>query len=274
MSKLEKASVRLSWRSDRLGQALALYLLLAGQGAEAMAAPVQIYSAGSLKAVMGALIGASGLPAGSFADPIFGSAGLMRERIEKGEHADLFTSADMAQPARLAKDDPARKVVPFAGNRMCVISPASVGLTATNLLDKLLAPEFRLATSTPVADPGGDYAMAVFDKAETVRPGAGAALRAKAMHLLGAPGAMASSPGKNSTTAIFLDNKADALIYYCSGAPTVLKEVQGLTSLPMPDTLEVYPTYGMVLLTAIPDAARFATFITSPAGQDILSRFG
>jgi molybdate transport system substrate-binding protein len=39
-----------------------------------------------------------------------------------------------------------------------------------NLIAKLLDPSVRLATSTPIADPGGDYAWNVFDKAEAVRP--------------------------------------------------------------------------------------------------------
>lgn len=239
-----------------------------------MADPVQIYSAGSLKAAMQALIGASGLPAGAFAEPMFGPAGLMRERLEKGEHADLFTSADMAQPTRLAAANPKIHVTSFIGNRMCVVSRIGLALTGANLLDKLLAPEVRLATSTPGADPGGDYAMAVFDKAEAVRPGAGAALRAKAMHLLGAPGTMAPANGRSPTALIFLENRADALIYYCSGAPALLKEVPNLATLPMPDPLEVHPTYGMALLSDKADAARFAAFITSAQGQEILSRFG
>ena len=34
----------------------------------------------------------------------FGPSGLLRERIEKGEHADLFASADMGHPLKLLRD--------------------------------------------------------------------------------------------------------------------------------------------------------------------------
>ena len=264
---------RQSTRS-RVLAAAAVLGVMATQGGGAAAAPVRIYSAGSLKAAMQALIGGSGLPAAAFAEPVFGPAGLMRERLEKGERADLFTSADMAQPARLAKADPKIRVLPFAGNRMCVLSKATLGLDADGLLDRLLSADVRLATSTPGADPGGDYAMAVFDKADAIRPGSGATLRAKAMHLLGSPKAVAPGGGRNTAASIFIEDKADALIYYCSGAPALLKEVPGLVSLPMPEALEVHPTYGLAVLTDDPDAARFAAFIRSPEGQGILSRFG
>ncbi|WP_158810174.1 substrate-binding domain-containing protein [Beijerinckia sp. L45] len=239
-----------------------------------MAAPVQIYAAGSLKAAMQALIKESGLPAGAIAEPVFGPAGTLRSRLETGEAADIFASADTAQPKALAATKPQSLIVPFVRNRMCVLAKSSVGLTAANLLDKLLTPDLRLATSTPVADPGGDYAMAVFEKADQIHPGAGATLRAKALHLLGTPGKMVPNAGKNPAAAIFLENQADALIYYCSGAPGVVKEVDGLVSLPLPEPLEVHPVYALTVLSDKPDATRFALFVVSLKGQAILSRFG
>ena len=77
------------------------------------------------------LIAASGLPAGSFAPPVFGPAGALRQRLLKGERADLFASADSAQP-RLVVGAKGGLVVPFARNRMCVIAPDTQGLTQAN----------------------------------------------------------------------------------------------------------------------------------------------
>ncbi len=255
-------------------------LVTAGIGASliawggAVAAPVQIYAAGSLTAAMQAMIEASGLPASDVAKPVYGPAGLLRERLSNGEKADLFVSADTAQPLRLRAADSHVLVVPFIANRMCVASKASAGLTDANLLAKLLDPKVRLATSTPVADPGGDYAMAVFDKAEHLRPGAAAVLKAKALHLLGSPNAMVPVAGHSPASTIFLTDRADALLYYCSGSPGLLKEVEGLASLPLPAPLEVHPIYAMALMSENPTAARLALFMASTEGQAILTRYG
>ena len=45
----------------------------------------------------------------------------------------------------------------------------------------------KLGTSTPKADPSGDYAFEVFRKAEAIKPGAQAALEKKALQLTGGP---------------------------------------------------------------------------------------
>ncbi len=233
--------------------------------------PIRIYAAGSLGSVLPALITASGLPDGTVAPVVFGPAGLLRQRLQAGERADLFMSADLAQPRALA-DPTASLVVPFARNRMCVVAAERLGLTPDNLLERMLSPQLRLATSTPGADPGGDYAQAVFAKAETVHPGAQAALNDKALLLLGGPDSMTPQPGHSPAATIFLGHHADALLYYCSGTNATAHEVPGLVSIPVPDALKVAPVYGMAVLTARPEAARLALFIVSERGQTILTQ--
>jgi len=255
----------------RLRPALVALLLVAG-GAQA-AEPVRIFAAGSLSAVLPKLIEASGLPAGSIAPPVFGPAGVLGQRLRGAETADLFASADLAQPNAVAAAKGAI-VVSFARNRMCVVAPARLGLTPENLLDRMLSPELRLAASTPGADPGGDYARAVFAKAEAIRPGAGPALVGKTLLLLGGPGSMTPQPGHTPAATIFLGNHADALLYYCSGTAATVREVEGLVSLPLPDALEVGPVYGLAVLSDKPDAMRFALFMLSQPGQAILAQGG
>ena len=63
--------------------------------------------------------------------PTFGGSGLLRERIEKGERPDLFTSADLGSPRKLEAEG--RTVLPvaaFARNRMCIVSRRAAGVTA------------------------------------------------------------------------------------------------------------------------------------------------
>ncbi len=216
-------------------------------------------------------------PAGpdTVAMPEFGPSGLMREKIEAGADVDLFASADMAQARRLAVGHPERFVVNFTRNRLCAIARGTLGLTSANMLDRLLDPTVRLATSTPGADPGGDYAWAVFARAESARVGARAALEAKAQQLYGGGDETPPLlPGKGPVEGIFLTDRADVAFGYCSGATAVVHEVPGLAVVPLPPELVVGPAYGMVVLDAKPVAYRFAAFVLSEAGQAILKEHG
>lgn len=96
--------------------------------------PIRIYAAGNLGAVMKDLVAVSGLPEGAMALPVFGPAGALRQRLQSGETADLFASADLAQPRTLAGDG-AMPVVPFARHCMCVLARERSGLSADTLLE-------------------------------------------------------------------------------------------------------------------------------------------
>lgn len=253
--------------------AAATALVLAGAAA-AGAAPVKVYAAGSLSGAMAALIEAAGEPAGAFAAPVYGPAGLLADRLSEHETADIFASADIAAPARLAAARPDALVVPFVRNRMCVAAKPGVGLTAANMLDRMLSPDLRLATSTPGKDPGGDYALAVFRRAEALHPGAEKTLTGKMLTLVGGPNTMVPVAGQSPSAAIFLGDHADLFLYYCSSAAGLLKEVPDLTNLPLPDNLEIHPIYAMAVLSREPAAERFALFVLSSKGQAILRRFG
>jgi molybdate transport system substrate-binding protein len=241
----------------------------------ASADTLRVAGAGSLATAFSDLL--RRFPAGpdTVATPEFGPSGLMREKIESGADVDLFASADMAQAERLAAGHPDRFVVNFTRNRLCAVARNAVGLTPANMLERLLDPAVRLATSTPGADPAGDYAWSVFARAEAARPGARAALEAKARQLYGG-GAKTPLlvPGKGVLEGIFLADRADVALAYCSGAPEVVAAVPGLAVVPLPPDLTVGPAYGMVVLTAKPVAFRFATFVMSETGQALLKAHG
>jgi molybdate transport system substrate-binding protein len=162
----------------------------------------------------------------------------------------------------------------FTRNRLCVLGRVSTGLTSDNLLDRLLDPSVRLATSTPGADPGGDYAWAVFARAEAVHPGAEAILRAKALKLVGGPNSLPLVPGRGAVQGIFLADRADVMLGYCSSSVPVMREIPGLVNVPLPPTLTVGPAYGLIVLSDEPLAARFALFVLSEQGQAILRQHG
>jgi molybdate transport system substrate-binding protein len=253
---------------------LAILVILSVMPA-ARADVLHVAGAGSLASAFTDLL--RRFPAGpdTVAMPEFGPSGLMREKIEAGADVDLFASADMAQAQRLALGHPERFVVNFTRNRLCAIARGSLGLTSANMLDRLLDPTVRLGTSTPGSDSGGDYAWAVFARAEAMHPGARAALEAKALQLYGG-GAKTPLlvPGKGAVEGIFLADRADVALGYCSGAADVVHEVPTLVVVPLPAELTVGPAYGMVVLDAKPVAWRFAMFVMSEAGQAILNEHG
>ena len=183
------------------GAFLAAFLLMS-RGA--VAEPLQIYAAGSLTAAFTDIVKAFPTAEGSVAAPVFGPSGVLREKIEHGDRVDLLASADMEQPRTLARSRPGTFGVMFTRNRLCALGRASLGLTSDNMLDRLLDPSVRLATSTPGADPGGDYAWAVFARAEAGHPGAQAILQEKAMKLVGGPNSTPLVPGRGAVQGIFL----------------------------------------------------------------------
>jgi molybdate transport system substrate-binding protein len=239
-----------------------------------LAEPLHVYAAGSLTAAFTDMVKAFPAAEGDVATPVFGPSGVLRERVEHGDHVDVFASADMARPRKLAGSHSGSFVVMFTRNRLCALGRASLGLTSENLLDKLLDPSVRLATSTPGADPGGDYAWAVFARAETVHPGAQAILQKKALQLVGGPNSTPLVPGRGAVEGIFLADRADVMLGYCSSGQAVMREMHGLTNVPLPPSLTVGPTYGLIVLSDHPLAARFALFVLSEQGQAILRQYG
>jgi molybdate transport system substrate-binding protein len=238
------------------------------------AEPLRIYAAGSLTAAFTDMLRAFPAPADAVAQPVFGPSGVLRKRIEQGEPADILASADMDQPRALAHERPDRAVVMFTRNRLCALARTRIGLTQQNMLEKLLDPTVRLATSTPHADPGGDYAWAVFARAEALHPGAQRLLETKALQLVGGANTPPLVPGHSAVQGVFLADRADIMLSYCSGAGAVTQEFADLTSVPLPPALTVGPAYGLIVLSDNPLAARFALFILSEPGQTILLRHG
>ncbi len=235
---------------------------------------VDIYAAGSLRAVVAGLSTEAGTAFNIAVTPTFGGSGALRERIEKGEKPDLFLSADLRSPQQLAAQG--RTVVPvaaFARNRMCIVSRRSAGVTAANLVDRLLAKATRIKTSTPIADPSGDYAWAIFDRIDALKPGAGAMLKAKAqavMNLVATP----QAPAQSAAAALFASGQIDLSITYCSGTPALQEELPELVSLEVPPTLDPHPLYGMAVLSAKPEALRLALYLLSEKGQAIVAAAG
>jgi ABC-type molybdate transport system substrate-binding protein len=238
---------------------------------------VRLYAAGSLRAALGEVAAAfEAANAGVKVGAEFAASGLLRERIEKGEPAHLFASADVGHPTQLVQAGCADgKVAIFARNRLCALARAGLGVSQASLLDAMLDTGVRVGISTPKADPSGDYAFQLFAKAETVSPGARAALEGKALQLTGGSTSQRAPAGRNLYGWVMASGKADLFLTYRTNAVLARKEVPSLQIVDLPAVLDVAAAYGLVVLQGAPPAARaLARFILGSEGQAILAKHG
>lgn len=90
-------------------------------------------------------------------EEFFGPSGKLRREIEAGCSMDVFACASIEHIDVLLSRKLLAESVVFAHNDLCVVSRSEAGLNEDNLLDVIKKPTLRLATSTPVFDPMGDY---------------------------------------------------------------------------------------------------------------------
>jgi len=240
----------------------------------AAAEPVRLAAAGSLRAALADVSGAfSASPGGVPMAQTYAPSGLLRDRISGGEAFEVFAAANMAHPEAIGAARQ-RPVVLFARNSLCAIARPGLGATPETLLDRMLDPAVKLGTSTPRADPSGDYAFALFARTEALRQGARAALEAKALTLTGGPDSPRPPAGQDLYAWQFARGAADLFLTYCTNAVLARAADPALVQVAVPEAFAVGADYGLVVLSDRPEAARFALFLLSPAGQRILARHG
>ncbi len=258
------------------GRTFAIVISFAASASAGAQQPdVQLYAAGSLRAAMTEVVQAFGAAGGPTVTATYGASGLLRVRIEKGEPAEVFASADMGNPQALARAGRAAAPVVFTRNRLCAVVAPGVDATPDTLLERMLDPGVKLGTSTPKADPSGDYAWQLFEKAEKLRPGAYATLDAKALKLTGGPDSPPPPADRSIYGVMIAERKADIVLTYCTNAMQAVREVSGARMIAIPETLAVGADYGLTTMAGASKVARgFAEFIMSPPAQAIFARHG
>jgi ABC-type molybdate transport system substrate-binding protein len=253
----------------------ALMAIVATTGRASAQEPVRLYAAGSLRTALTEISGLFEAKHGLRVAGTFGASGLLRDRIAGGEAAELFASANMEHPAMLAAAGRAEPVVLFARNQLCAIAKAGLAVSGDTLLTRMLDPAVKLGTSMPRADPSGDYAWALFARAERVLVGARATLESKALTLTGGPTSPPPPAGRSVYAMNVVAGNADIFLAYCTAAAEAKAEVPALQIVAIPPALAVGADYGLALMRgARPEAARLAMFVLSPDGQAVLRKHG
>jgi molybdate transport system substrate-binding protein len=254
-----------------LAAALCAFAMIGSPKAEQL----HVLAAGSLREVLGELGKQYQKATGVEVTADFGPSGILRRRIEQGEGADLFASADVGHPQALLNEGFATRVVMFTRNKLCGIAAPKLGLTTANFIDRLLDPAVRLGTSTPKADPAGDYTWAMFHKIEAQHPGSYAILDKKAQQIVGGPTNNAPVGGKDPAALALATGRVDLFIGYCSGGKRLLAQLAKLQIVPVPQTIATGPEYGLAVLKgADPHTDDFALYMLSPTGQQIFADYG
>lgn len=223
---------------------------------------VIVLAAGSLRKALPAMAEAAGLEL----DVHFGPAGLLRARIEDGLRPDLFLSASMRHARAVSRLDGYGEAVPFLENRVCLFGRAEL-LAEGDALRAMLDPDGRLAMSTPGADPGGDYALMVFDRAEPIRPGSRAMLRDRARSLVGGEMPDRDAPAGSPVVDLFKTGKVDLFLGYRTTALDATARHPGLSILDLPPELAVRPLYGAAARAADEARSALAALLSPEARQ-------
>lgn len=232
---------------------------------------LRVLAAGSLRSVWEPLMACFSARSGINVSSQFGPAGLLRQRIEQGEDCDLFASANQAHPAALCRQGLALATLPFAANRLCLTVASNCLTAGENWLSLLMNPALRLATSTPVSDPSGDYTWQLFDTLDQRHPCLGATLRQRALPLVGGPHSPAVPSGELAASWLIRSGQAEMFIGYASYAEK-LRRQPDLAVLPIPDDYNVAACYALAQCTV--QAKPLADFLLSPAAQSILVAAG
>ena len=245
------------------------------QPAVAVGDPVQVYAAGSLRDALTEIARDHEARTGQKVVLTFAASGLLRERIEQGAPAQVFASADTKHPQRLANQGQWQAPVVFTRNTLCALAQSAVAVTPDTLLSTMLQPQVRLGISTPKADPAGDYAWALFQKAEALQPGATARLEAKALQLTGGANSAQAPAGRNTYAWVMEQNRADVFLTYCTNAVAARAEVPSLQVVAVPEALQVGAAYGLTVRAGAPAQAQaFAQAVLQPPAQAVLRRLG
>jgi ABC-type molybdate transport system substrate-binding protein len=257
---------------------LVLLAALAASPAAMSKEAVTVHAAGSLRAALTELAQAFEAQTKQPVQFSFGASGLLKDRLLTGERSELFASANMEHPQALVAAGRAQAVQPFASNALCALATPAFLLNGKTLATRLLDADVKLGTSTPRADPSGDYAWQMFDRIEATGAapaGSAAALKARALQLTGGPSSPPPPAGRNVYGVLVAQGQADVFITYCTNATLALREQPQLKVLPVPQAINVAAQYGLAIVEPSTEGARaFVAFLLGPRGQAVLAAHG
>ncbi|WOB72311.1 molybdate ABC transporter substrate-binding protein [Achromobacter xylosoxidans] len=190
----------------------------------------------------------------------FGASDVLLQQIVKGAPADVFASADQKAMDKAVEEKAVKPDtrIDFAANQVVLIVPTDSKANITALKDLTRADIKRIAYGNPASVPVGRYTQGALQAA-----GLWDAVQAKSV----------LAQNVRQSLDYVSRGEVDAGFVFATDAAVMPDKVKVAVRVPS-QTPVTYP----IAVTARDDAAKeaqsFVAYVMSPAGQEILSRYG
>ncbi|GAB1841359.1 molybdate ABC transporter substrate-binding protein [Achromobacter xylosoxidans] len=190
----------------------------------------------------------------------FGASDVLLQQIVKGAPADVFASADQKAMDKAVEEKAVKPDtrIDFAGNQVVLIVPTDSKANITALKDLTRDDIKRIAYGNPASVPVGRYTQGALQAA-----GLWDAVQAKSV----------LAQNVRQSLDYVSRGEVDAGFVFATDAAVMPDKVKVAVRVPS-QTPVTYP----IAVTARDDAAKeaqsFVAYVMSPAGQEILSRYG
>jgi molybdate transport system substrate-binding protein len=197
----------------------------------------------------------------------FDASSALRAQVEQGAPVDVFASADVANPDQLVSAGRTiGPATPFAGNRLALIVPTAnpAGIAAPADLARPGVALLTASANVPIAI----YAMRVIANL-AADPGAPAGFAAAVERNI-----VSREDNAAAVVAKVVLGEADAAFVYATDARAAGAAV---SSIPLPDRVNVTAAYAAVVVRQAHDpaaAAAFVAWLAGPDGRAVLAPFG
>lgn len=229
-----------------------------------------IYSAGSFRYALLEIIGAFKQCNEVEIECIFGPAGLLKTRIMEGELADIFISANSKNVSGLGSRVFQQQVLTY---NQLMLTTKNKPEFQRDTLELLFDEQYRLATSTPICDPCGDYTWQLFDLIEKDYPEQGKRLKSKALKLVGGTeNQVVIPPGEIASHYLLKNDYADMMLGYAHYQTRL--ENAGMLCHSLPSEYDIRAEYVLAALNNTELTQRFYQFLLSKHAQEILRKNG
>ncbi|WP_116521204.1 molybdate ABC transporter substrate-binding protein [Achromobacter insuavis] len=190
----------------------------------------------------------------------FGASDVLLQQIVKGAPADVFASADQKAMDKAVEEKAVKPEsrVDFAANQIVLIVPTDSKVNITALKDLTRDDVKRIAYGNPASVPVGRYTQGALQAA-----GLWDAVQAKSV----------LAQNVRQSLDYVSRGEVDAGFVFATDAAVMPDKVKVAVRVPS-QTPVTYPIAVTARDTAAKEAKSFVAYVMSPAGQEILSRYG